>query len=96
MIDYHKELVRILAEHLKLREEEVITVWFAKEINNAKGMFIVNTPFPSLYFEVTLNGENDEVYIDGYTQESHTAIKIKPHELYERTKYPERFIKIGE
>lgn len=81
MIDYLEILKKALARHTKLREEEVIVVWFAKEIKNAKALFILDVPFGSNYYEVTLNGEKDEIYIDTYDLVQKATVQIPGEEM---------------
>lgn len=69
MQDYNKDLIENLAKHLGLEPSDIITVWFSKTIQNAKGLFI--TKHSPRYFEVTYNGDKEELYIDTYTKVSH-------------------------
>ena len=42
-----------------------VCVWYAKELKNHKGLF--STKFPDgMYYEITFNGEKDELHIDAY------------------------------
>lgn len=45
--------------------EDVYVVWYCKTLQNAKAL--LSTPLPDgMYYEVTLNGDKNEIYFDAY------------------------------
>lgn len=55
---------------------DVFVVWQAKVLKNHK--VILAAPTPDQYlFEVTLNGENNEVYLDAYDKVENLCIPVK-------------------
>lgn len=48
-----------------IQPEEVYVVWSVKVLQNSKAL--LSTPlFDGMYYEVTLNGDKDEIYFDVY------------------------------
>jgi hypothetical protein len=48
-----------------INPEDVYVVWSVKVLQNSKAL--LSTPlFDGMYYEVTLNGDKDEVYFDAY------------------------------
>lgn len=46
-------------------KEDVYVVWYSKTLQNAKAL--LSTPLPDgMYYEVTYNGNKDEIYFDAY------------------------------
>lgn len=50
-----------------LTPEDVLVVWFAKTLQNWKALVITTLP-DELYYEVTFNGDKNEIYIDTYVK----------------------------
>jgi Family of unknown function (DUF6275) len=52
-------------DNVKLKADDVYTVWFVKVLQNWKAL--VSTTLPDgMYYEVTYNGDKDEIYLDAY------------------------------
>lgn len=52
-------------DSVQLKPSDVYVVWYAKELQNHKAM--LSTPVPDgMYYEITYNGNKDELYIDAY------------------------------
>ena len=73
-IDYHKSLVSCLSDEFNIKPSDVITIWFSKTVENAKGLFITDKYD---YYEVTYHGKRDVFYIDVYEKMTHHEIKPK-------------------
>lgn len=58
-----------------ITEEDVFVVWYAKTLQNWKGLFST-TRFDGMYYEVTVNGDKEEAYLDAYKKVSNEVIKI--------------------
>lgn len=52
--------------HPPLKEEELYVVWLAKALQNNKALLATNRSGDGLYFEVTNNGDKNEMYLDVY------------------------------
>lgn len=76
MIDYQEKLINALKKEYGITIDKVIPVWFAKEVQNAKGLFIIDSePLKDFYYEVTYNGDKYETYIDRYLKIEHSVVK---------------------
>ena len=69
-IDKAKELVKDYAvEHLDksdgLVEFDVYIVWSCKTLQNSKALLSTSLR-DGMYYEVTLNGDKNEIYLDAY------------------------------
>ena len=50
---------------------DVFVVWFCKTIQNFKMLLGTDDPNDKMYYEVTYNGDKDELYLDVYKQVEH-------------------------
>ena len=58
----------------KVSPEEVYIVWYCKTLQNHKAL--ASTPVPDgLYYEITYNGDKQEMYLDTYKKVCNDAIK---------------------
>lgn len=78
-----KELVaKYTNEHLdvtdnvqELQPYDVYVVWFSKTLQNAKAL--LSTPLPDgMYYEVTYNGDKDEIYFDAYKKFHNMRVEV--------------------
>jgi hypothetical protein len=53
---------------------DVFIVWSCKTLQNSKALLSASLK-GAPYFEITLNGDNSEIYIDTYKKESNECIK---------------------
>jgi hypothetical protein len=56
------------------RDNDIFVVWLAKALDNTKGVFITNKMDKKLY-EITYNGQKNEIYLDAYIKEQNILIK---------------------
>ena len=55
--------------------DDVYIVWFCKTLQNWKAL--VSTTLPDgMYYEVTFNGDKNEVYLDAYKKFENRCIKL--------------------
>lgn len=60
----------------KLKADDVYIVWMCKTLQNNKAL--ASTAIPDgMYYEITYNGDKDEVYLDAYKKFDNTAYKYK-------------------
>lgn len=66
---------RDVTDSQALKYEDVYVVWFSKTLKNFKAL-LSTTVSDGKYYEVTYNGEKDEMYVDTYVKlrnERHTG-----------------------
>jgi hypothetical protein len=52
-------------DNTNISAEDVYIVWYSKTLQNVKAL--LSTPLPDgMYYEVTYNGDKDEIYFDAY------------------------------
>lgn len=75
MVDYQEKLIKALRKEYGVTVDNIIAVWFSKEIQNAKGLFIIDSDaLKDFYYEVTYNGDKNETYIDRYLKIEHSVV----------------------
>ena len=47
---------------------DIYVVWFCKTLQNWKALLSTDVVDIGIYFEVTFNGDKDELYLDHYTK----------------------------
>ena len=71
--DYIRRAKGVIRNYIELRREktdekpkfDVYVVWFCKVLQNWKAL--VSTTLPDgMYYELTYNGDKDELYLDAY------------------------------
>lgn len=81
VLDKYKdaELKTTDGEDYTLTERDVFIVWFSKTVQNWKAMVstIVND---GLYYEVTYNGDTNQLYLDSYKLENSESFDVKRNE----------------
>lgn len=80
-IEKAKQLVREYAiEHLdksdNIPEFTVYVVWSCKTLQNSK-LLISTSLTDGMYYEVTLNGDKREIYLDAYKKFENKCIKVE-------------------
>ena len=58
--------------------EDLYIVWFCKTLQNWKALLSTDLTNEGIYFEVTYNGDKDEIYLDHYKKQRNLAIKMNP------------------
>ena len=76
-----KETVRDYAnEHFdktdktQITVDDVYVVWFCKTLQNWKGLASTTVP-DGMYYELTYNGDKDEMYLDAYKKFENRCIR---------------------
>ncbi|MFL0584709.1 DUF6275 family protein [Solibacillus silvestris] len=82
-IDKCKEIVVQYAnDHLDKSDNQVISVdnvfvvWSCKTLQNNKAL-LSTTLFDGMYYELTLNGDKQEIYFDAYKKWENKCIEVK-------------------
>lgn len=68
------------ADKKTITEDDVFIVWLCKTLQNHKALASTTLP-DGMYYEVTYNGDKDEVYFDAYKKWENKCIKIKESEV---------------
>ena len=58
-----------------ISSEDVYVVWFSKTLQNAKALLSTTLP-DGMYYEVTLNGDKDEIYFDAYKKFENIKVEV--------------------
>ena len=75
-----RAVAKYVNEHLdktdgkQISEDDVFIVWLCKALKNNKAL-ASTTLFDGMYYEITYNGEKDEVYFDAYKKWENICIK---------------------
>lgn len=66
-------------EHLDLTDEkaefEVFVVWNCKTLQNNKAL-LSTTLFDGMYYEITYNGDKNEIYFDAYKKFQNICVSV--------------------
>ena len=73
--DYTNAHLDITDGHDDINPEDVYVVWYSKTLQNAKAL--LSTPLPDgMYYEVTLNGDKNEIYFDAYKKFHNIRVEV--------------------
>ena len=59
--------------------EDVYVVWLCKTLQNNKAL-LSTTVWDGMYYEVTYNGDKNEMYLDAYKKWDNKCIKVDKNE----------------
>lgn len=63
--------------HPTLKEEELYVVWLVKALQNNKALMSTSRSGDGLYFEVTYNGDDKEMYLDIYKKQENICVLFR-------------------
>lgn len=66
-------------DNLQISLDDVYIVWFAKTLQNFKALLSTTLP-DGMYYEVTYNGDKNEMYFDAYKKFENRCIKFNKGE----------------
>lgn len=75
IVDYFNENKGFLDIDIQISAEQVYSVWHVKALQNFKGLFSTTVP-DGTYYEITYNGDTDELYFDAYKKFENRCIKL--------------------
>lgn len=75
VVDYFNKRVE-KTDGIQITKEEVFIVWFSKTLQNFKAL-VSTTVSDGMYYEVTYNGDKQELYLDAYKKWENKAIPLK-------------------
>jgi hypothetical protein len=73
VFDYVKSHLEKTDTHVTFSENEVYIVWFGKTLQNWKALISTTLP-DGMYYEVTYNGDDNEIYLDAYKKFDNVCI----------------------
>lgn len=75
----HKIVKRYVTDHLdksdKIDDFDIYTVWSCKTLQNNKAL-VSTSLLDGMYYELTYNGDKNEVYLDAYKKFENKCIAI--------------------
>lgn len=63
-------------DNKQITEEDVFIVWLCKTLQNHKAL-VSTTISDGMYYELTYNGDKQELYLDAYKKWENKCIKVK-------------------
>lgn len=64
-----------ISDKKQITEEDVFIVWQCKTLQNNKAL-VSTTLHDGMYYEITLNGDKQEIYLDAYKKFENRCIKL--------------------
>lgn len=64
-----------VTDHKKLTSDDVYVVWYCKTLQNWKALASTTLP-DGMYYELTLNGDKAELYLDAYKKFENRCISL--------------------
>ena len=80
MFQYNKYLKR--RKDPELTEENIYIVWMCKTLQNNKAL-VSTTVDDGRYYEVTYNGDEDEMYLDVYQNQENVVLNTDGGDIHE-------------
>lgn len=75
VVDYYNKRVEITDKNGKINKADVFVVWFCKTLQNNKAL-LSTTVSDGMYYEITFNGDKQELYLDAYKKWENKCIKV--------------------
>lgn len=64
------------SDNVSINKDDVYVVWLSKTLQNNKAL-LSTTVSDGMYYELTYNGDKNELYIDAYKKSENKAIKLE-------------------
>ena len=79
VLEYHTEnILEPYDDRITL--DNVFVAWYSKILQNHKALLGISDMDDQHYYEVTYNGDKDELYLDVYNKEENVCIKVNENE----------------
>ena len=62
-------------DNFKMKKEDVFVVWVCKTLQNNKALLSATVP-DGMYYEITYNGDKNEIYLDAYKKFKNKRIEL--------------------
>ena len=80
VVEYFNKRVEV-TDNFEITEDQVFIVWFCKTLQNWKAL-ASTTLMDGMYYELTLNGDKNELYLDVYKKFRNLCIDLSvPYEV---------------
>ncbi len=63
------------SDNVQISEKDVFVVWSCKTLQNNKAL-LSTTLHDGMYYELTYNGDKDELYVDAYKKFENRCVKF--------------------
>lgn len=63
-------------DNKQITSDDVFIVWMCKTLQNNKAL-ASTTLFDGMYYEITYNGDKDEIYFDAYKKFENVLVNVK-------------------
>ena len=73
--DYFNSQSDVTDKNGTIITDQVFVVWYCKTLQNHKALLSTTIP-DGMYYEVTLNGDKDEMYLDAYKKWKNVVIEL--------------------
>lgn len=77
IINYYNERFD-KTDNASITKDDIYVVWSCKTLQNNKVM-LSTTLFDGMYFELTHNGDKNEIYLDAYKKWENVKIPVNEH-----------------
>ncbi len=74
VVDYFNSRVE-KTDNMQITEDNVFIVWFSKTLQNFKAL-VSTTVSDGMYYEITYNGDKNELYLDAYKKWENKKITL--------------------
>lgn len=74
IVEYFNERVD-KTDNVQITLDDVFVVWYCKTLQNHKSL-ISTTVSDGMYYELTYNGDKNEIYLDAYKKWENKCIKL--------------------
>lgn len=74
VVDYFNSRVD-KTDNMQLTEDDVYIVWFSKTLQNFKAL-VSTAVSDGMYYEITYNGDKNELYLDAYKKWENRKITL--------------------
>lgn len=75
IIDYYNKRFE-KTDNASISKDDIYVVWLCKTLQNNKAL-LSTTLFDGMYFELTYNGDKEELYFDAYKKWENLKISVK-------------------
>lgn len=72
--NYAKQHIDI-TDDVQLTKDDIYAVWLCKTLQNNKALLSTTLP-DGMYYELTYNGDKNEIYLDAYKKFENRCVKL--------------------
>ncbi len=75
VVKYFNSRAEKTDSRILISEDDVFVVWYCKTLQNHKCLLSTTVP-DGMYYELTVNGDRDEAYLDAYKKWENICVPI--------------------